>query len=173
MERSRKIFCKIASASDEVVAAPNDYADREDLNGISRCHFQLEEDMRRISVACECLAGILEKPPAEEGPAVDVRIQDWFFTHEPQECLNTLSRMKSLLQQDSTFSWVPWTFGRGRGSTATQDGPISLLHAKDGFISCSQQRSGESFHRRDREYRSGTTSGLSRSNKMSPNAEIT
>ena len=131
MERSRKIFRKIASASDEVVAAANDYADREDLNGVSRCHFRLEEDMRRISVACESLANILDNPPGvEEGPAVDVRIQDWLITHEPQECLNTLSRMKYLLQQDATL-WVPRMFGRGRGST--QD---KIKEAADLFTSC-------------------------------------
>ncbi|KAF8558350.1 hypothetical protein OG21DRAFT_1236805 [Imleria badia] len=76
--------------------------------------------MRRISVACECLAGILENPLPEEGPIVDVRIQDWLNTDEPQECLCTLSRMESLLQQD-TSSWIPRFVRRGRGSTATQD----------------------------------------------------
>lgn len=71
MERSRKIFCNIASASDQVVTVANEYADRLDLNSVSRCHFQLEEDMRKISVACGCLASILGKP-AGEGLAVDM-----------------------------------------------------------------------------------------------------
>ena len=112
MERSRKIFRKIASASHQVVAVANDYADRQDTNGVPRCHFQLEEDMRRISVACDCLAAILDKPPSEEGPAVDVRIQDWLDTDEPQECLQTLSRMESLLQPESqeTSLWMPRIF---------------------------------------------------------------
>jgi len=114
MERSRKIIHKIASASRQVVIAANAYADREDSSGILRCHFQLEEDMRRISVACECLAGI------PEGPAVDVRVQDWFNTGGPPECLRVLSRMENLLQQGAS-SRMPRIFRRGRGSTATQD----------------------------------------------------
>ncbi|KAG6372884.1 ankyrin repeat-containing domain protein [Boletus reticuloceps] len=120
MERSRKTFRKIAAASQRVVAIANDYADREDYPGVPRCHHQLEEDMRRISVACACVADILEPPP-EQGPAIDVRIQDWLDTDEPQECLQTLSRMESVLQQDS-FSWSRMSrmFQRGRGSTATQ-----------------------------------------------------
>jgi hypothetical protein len=120
MERSRKIFRKITSTSHQVVAVADDYADREDSNGVPRCHFQLEEDMRKISVACECLVGILDKPLSEEGPAIDVRIQDWLNTDEPQECLHTLSWMESLLQQDASLR-TPWIFRRGRGSTAMQD----------------------------------------------------
>ena len=131
MERSRKIFRKIASASHRVIAVANDYADREDSNGVSRSHFQLEEDMRRISVACECLAGILEKPP-EEGPTVDVRIQDWLNTDGPQECLNTLSRMENLFQKDAA-SHMPSIFRRGRASTTMRD---KIKEAVDLFISC-------------------------------------
>ena len=135
MERSRKIFRKIASASHQVVAVANDYADREDSNGIPRCHFRLEEDMRRISVACECLAAILDQPPSEEGPTVDVRIQDWFNTDEPQECLRTLTRMESLLQLEAqdTSLWMPRIFRRGRGSAATQD---KIKEAANLFNSC-------------------------------------
>ena len=130
MERSRKIFRKIASASQRVITTANSYADREDLNCIPRCHFQLEEDMRKVSVACECLVGTLDKPP-EEGPVVDVRIQDWLDTDEPQECLHTLGRMESLLQKEA--SWMPWIFRRGGGPTATQD---KIKEAVDHFTSC-------------------------------------
>jgi len=134
MERSRKIFRKIATASCRVVTAANDCADREDSNGVSRYHFQLEKDMRRVSVACECLAGILDKPLPEEGPAVDVRIQDWLNTDEPQGCLHTLSRIESLLQQDAS-SWMARVFRGlgGRGSTAT---PGKIKEAVDLFNSC-------------------------------------
>ena len=132
MERSRQIFRKIAFASHQVVTVAHDYAVREDSNGVSRCHFQLEEDMRRISVACECLAGILDKPPPEEGPAVDVRMQDWLSTDGPQDCLHTLSRVESLLQPDAS-SWMPRIFRRGRGSAATQD---KIKEAVDLFNSC-------------------------------------
>ncbi|KAF8427982.1 hypothetical protein L210DRAFT_3131267 [Boletus edulis BED1] len=138
MERSRKILrlCKIASASREVVAIVNNYADREDYNCVSRCHFQLEEDMRRISVACECLADILDKPSPQEGHAVDVRIQDWVVTEEPQVCLDTLSRMKSLLQQkENTSSSMSRMVRGGRGSTTTgmQD---KIKEAVDLFNAC-------------------------------------
>ena len=133
MERSRKVFRKIASASHRVVAVANNYADREDSVGVPRCHFQLEEDMRRISVACECLAAILDKPPSEQGPAIDVRIQDWLDTDEPQECLLTLRRMESLLQQDTSL-WMPRIFQRlGRSSTATRD---KIKEAVDLFNVC-------------------------------------
>ena len=86
--------------------------------------------MRKISVACECLAGTLDKPP-EEGPIVDVRIQDWLNKDEPRECLHTLGRMESLLQKET--SWMPWIFRRGGGSTATQD---KIKEAVDVFTSC-------------------------------------
>ncbi|KAF8550456.1 hypothetical protein OG21DRAFT_1487740 [Imleria badia] len=53
MERSRKILRKIASASHQVITAANEYADRKDLFNVERVHFQLEEEMQKISVACE------------------------------------------------------------------------------------------------------------------------
>jgi len=132
MDRSRQILRKIASASHQVVTAAHDYAVREDSNAVSRCHFQLDEDMRRISLACECLAlGILP----EEGPAVDVRIRDWLSTDEPQECLHALSQMESSLRQGSAPSWIPrlGIFQGGRGSTATED---KIKKAVDIFNSC-------------------------------------
>ncbi|KAF8415254.1 hypothetical protein L210DRAFT_2740006 [Boletus edulis BED1] len=132
MERSREIFCEIASASRQVVAIANNYAKRKDYKSVSRCHFQLEEDMRRISVACQCLVGILDKLPPEEGPIVDDRIRDWVGTHEPQECLDTLRLMEELLQQD-TFTRIRQLLRRGRGSTATQD---KIKEAVDHFNSC-------------------------------------
>lgn len=52
-ECSRKILLKIASTSNKVVAAANDYADRRDLLVVQGSHFQLEDNMRKISVACE------------------------------------------------------------------------------------------------------------------------
>ncbi|KAF8441582.1 ankyrin repeat-containing domain protein [Boletus edulis BED1] len=107
MERSRKIFRKIVSAARQVVTIANDYADRQDSNKVSRYHFQLEDDMRRISVTCECLT-------------VDVRIQDWISTDEPQECLDTLSRMERLLQRDAP-SRMPSMSRTGRGSNVMQD----------------------------------------------------
>ena len=77
MERSRRILHKIASISHRVVTAADEYADRKDLDGVPRSYFQLEEAMRRISVACQCLVGALGKTSPEGGPSVDVRLQDW------------------------------------------------------------------------------------------------
>ncbi|KAF8135797.1 hypothetical protein EV363DRAFT_1294575 [Boletus edulis] len=98
---------------------PNDYADRQDSNKVSRYHFQLEDDMQRISVTCECLT-------------VDVRIQDWISTDEPQECLDTLSRMERLLQRDAP-SRMPSMSRTGRGSNVMQD---KIKEASDLFNSC-------------------------------------
>ncbi|KAI9462203.1 ankyrin repeat-containing domain protein [Boletus coccyginus] len=132
MERSRKFFRKIASASRRVVIVAKDYADRKDSNDVPPCHFQLEEDMQRISVACERLEGILDKPLPKEGPAVNDLISNWFNTGEPQECLRTLSQMKRLLQRDFC-SRILRIFRRGRGSTTTQD---KIKEAIDLFNSC-------------------------------------
>ncbi|KAF8441584.1 hypothetical protein L210DRAFT_2081228 [Boletus edulis BED1] len=132
MERSRKIFRKIVSAARQVVTIANDYADRQDSNKVSRYHFQLEDDMQRISVTCECLTGVLDKPLSERGPLVDVRIQDWISTDEPQECLDTLSRMERLLQRDAP-SRMPSMSRTGRGSNVMQD---KIKEAIDLFNSC-------------------------------------
>ena len=127
MERSRRILHKIASISHRVVTAADEYADREDLDGVPRCHFQLEEAMRRISVACQCLAGNLGKTSPEGGPSVDVRLQDWLDTDEPQKCLDTLGRMERLLQKDASW-WMSGIFRRGRGTTTTQDKIKEAVH---------------------------------------------
>ena len=119
MERSRKIFLKIASAANKVVTSANEYADRKDRCGVQRAHFQLEAEMRRISVACECIADLLGKPSLPDGPAFDVRLQDWLDADEPQQCLDTLIRMEGLLQKD--ISWTSWVFPRGWGTTPTED----------------------------------------------------
>ncbi|KAF8135794.1 hypothetical protein EV363DRAFT_1551923, partial [Boletus edulis] len=132
MERSRKIFRKIVSAARQVVTIANDYADRQDSNKVSRYHFQLEDDMQRISVTCECLTGVLDKPLSERGPLVDVRIQDWISTDEPQECLDTLSRMERLLQRDAP-SRTPSMSLTGRGLNVMQD---KIKEAIDLFNSC-------------------------------------
>ncbi|KAH0833904.1 hypothetical protein J3R83DRAFT_11088 [Lanmaoa asiatica] len=113
MERSGRVFLKIASASNKVISAAHDYADRKDMCGVQRSHFHLEAEMRRISVACECIADILAKPTPPNGPAFDVRLQDWLDTDEPQKCLDTLIWMESLLRRDA-FSWMPRTFGVGQ-----------------------------------------------------------
>lgn len=120
MERSRKILEKIASSSHRVVTAANLYADRRDLDGVPRCHFQLEEVMRRISVACGCLAGTLSSEVSEN--SVDVRLQDWLASDEPRMCLDTLGCMETLLQPKDDSSWTSWFSRMGRrGSTTAQD----------------------------------------------------
>ncbi|KAF8125623.1 ankyrin repeat-containing domain protein [Boletus edulis] len=112
MERSRKVFLKIASAANKVVTTANDYADREDRCGVKHSHFQLECDMRRISVTCECIANSLAKSfLSDGGPEFDVRLQDWLETDGPQQCLDTLIRMEGLLRKDES-SWASWIFRR-------------------------------------------------------------
>ena len=133
MERSRKIFLEIASASHKVIIAANEYADREGLPGVQRSHFQLEADMRRISVACDTLAGILGRSSHPDDPAVDVRLQDWLGSDEPRVCLDTLSRMERLLRKD-TSSWKT-VFPRRRGTAPTQDKikeSVDLLGSRKG-----------------------------------------
>ena len=129
MERARKIFLQISSASHKVIIAANKYADRKGLPGVQRSHFQLEADMRRISVACDTLSGILGRSSHPDDPAVDVRLQDWLGSDEPRVCLDTLSRMERLLRDD-TFSWM--TFFQ-RGTAPTQD---KIKEAVDLLGSC-------------------------------------
>ena len=123
MERSRKIFLKIASAANNVITSANDYADRKDKCGVQRAHFQLETEMRRISVACECIADVLSKSTVPGGPEFDVRLQDWLDTDEPQQCLDTLVRTEKLLPKDSDGSWMPRLefIRRGWGTAPTGD----------------------------------------------------
>ena len=123
MDRSRKIFLKIASAANKVIATANDYADRKDKCGVQRTHFRLETEMRRISVACECIADILAKSSLPDGPTFDDRLQDWLDTDEPQQCLDTLVSIEILLKQEASpwVSWVPQMFGKGWGTAPAED----------------------------------------------------
>lgn len=97
----------------------NDYARRR-KKCVQRAHFQLETEMRRISVACECIADVLRKSTLPDGPALDDRLQDWLCTDEPEQCLHMLVRMESLLQ-NHTSSWLSSIFPRGRGGTPAED----------------------------------------------------
>ena len=119
MERSRKILRKIASASQHVITAANEYADRKDLSTVERAHFQLEEEMQKVSVACECLASMLPASLLPRGPAFDARLKDWLTSDEPRTCCETLDQMESLFQED--VSSRTSTGLTGRGMTATKD----------------------------------------------------
>lgn len=125
-ERSHKVFLKIASASNKVVTTANEYADRKDRCGVQRSHFQLEAEMRRISVACECIADILGKSTLPDAvPAFDVRLQDWLGTDEPQQRLDTLVELERLLQRDeSLWLQVSRFFRRGQLGTVTTEDKI-------------------------------------------------
>ena len=131
MERSRNIFLKISSASRNVITAANTYADHKGLACIQRSHFQLETDMRRISAACNTLAGILGGSCLPDEPEIDVRLQDWLISDEPRVCLDTLTGMEKLLQNDMP-SWKNM-FMRGFGVTPTQD---RIQEAADLLGSC-------------------------------------
>lgn len=129
MERSRKVLLKIASASNKVVAAANDYADRKDLGRVPHAHFQLEAHMRKVSVACESIADILDKSNPSNGHELDIRLRDWLHSDEPQTCQDTLVQMEKLIHKDT--SWMSWVWGRG--TTITQD---KIEEAVDLFSSC-------------------------------------
>ena len=73
MERSRKVPLEILCASHKVIIATNRGADHKGLSG----DFQLEADMRRISVTCDMLADILSRSTLLDDPAFDVKLQDW------------------------------------------------------------------------------------------------
>lgn len=119
MERSRKILHKIASTSRRVVTTANEYADRKDLFNVERAHFQLEEEMQKISVACGCLASILPTSLLPHGPAYDERLRDWLSSDEPRTCCETLEQMEKLFQEDtSSRTSASLT---GRSAAATQD----------------------------------------------------
>lgn len=134
MERSRKIFLEISSASQKVITAANKYADYKGFPGVRRSHFQLEADMRRISVACDTLAGILGRSSLPDDPGFDVRLQDWLGSDEPRVCLDTLSGMEKLLRKDTTSSWKT-IFARRRGTRFTQD---KIKEAVDLLGSCNR-----------------------------------
>ena len=121
MERSRKIFLDIRSAAQRVITSATEYANHKNQYRIQGSHFQLEHEMKRISAACKCIASILEEESMlQDGPAFDVRLKDWLATDEPQQCLDTLTQIQTLLQKDES-SWVSRFFRRGRGTASTED----------------------------------------------------
>jgi len=119
MERSREILHKIASASRRVVTAANKYAKRRDLLSVERAHFQLEEEMQNISVACEWLTNTLPIiSPLPRWPSFE-RLKDWLTSDEPRACCETLHQMEMLLQGDESLQTS--TSMRVRGMTAVKD----------------------------------------------------
>ena len=79
MEHSRRILRKIASTSQQVITAANEYVDRKGLFNVElRVHLQLEEEMQKVAVACESLATILPMSlQSHGGPAFDEGLKDW------------------------------------------------------------------------------------------------
>ena len=120
MEHSRKIFLDIRSAAQKVIANATHYANHKNQFCVEGHHFQLEDEMKRVSAACECIADILGKPTLPNGPPLDVRTKDWLATNEPQHCLETLTRMQTLLQKDES-SWLSRFFPRSLGTAPTED----------------------------------------------------
>ncbi|KAG6377683.1 ankyrin repeat-containing domain protein [Boletus reticuloceps] len=119
MERSGKIFREIASAANKVIASANEYADRKDSWSVGDSHFQLEDEMRRVSVACACIADILDKSNLPtDGPEFDVRLRDWLATDEPKRYRETLIWMEGLFEKKS---WVYKIFRTGRAKAPTGD----------------------------------------------------
>ena len=121
MEHSRRILRKIASTSQQVITAANEYVDRKGLFNVElRVHLQLEEEMQKVAVACESLATILPMSlQSHGGPAFDEGLKDWLTGDEPRMCYETLDQIDKLLREDGPSR----TSARltGRGMTATKD----------------------------------------------------
>lgn len=100
MEHAKRLVHDIASASQNVICAATEYAHRRGFRNVQSCHFQLEEEMRKISVAAEGILGIVTKSSLLNGPPLDDRLREWFTTDELPTCLDTLHKMRRILQDD-------------------------------------------------------------------------
>jgi hypothetical protein len=107
MELARIIVIEVATVPHRVVSAATEYARRRGFRNIQPCHFRLEKEMQRISVAAEGILGVLSKASLPNGPPLDVRLQEWFSTDELPTCLDTLHQMERMLQNDT---WMNTTF---------------------------------------------------------------
>jgi len=179
MDRSRKILDKIASATHRVVTAANEHADRKDLSNVERAHFQLEEEMQKISVACECLTSTLPMSPLPHAPSFDERLKDWLISDEPRMCCETLDQMERLLQEDASLRTS--TSMRVRGMTPTKDKISEAVNLFDSRkrcfrllfttdIWCVPSASASPVH--GLHYYPGTMKGASNSGVMQPNLRL-
>ena len=109
MELAKGIVFEISSSSKRVISAANEYARRRGFKNVQSCHFRLEKEMQKISVAAGGILGVLDRSSLPNGPPLDDRLQDWLSTDELPTCLDTLHQMESMLQDDI---WMNTIFGR-------------------------------------------------------------
>ena len=107
MELARIIVIEIAIVPHRVVSAATEYARHRGFRNVPSCHFRLEKEMQRISVAAGGILGALSKSSLPNGPPLDNRLQEWFSTDEPPTCLDTLHQMERMLQNDT---WMNTAF---------------------------------------------------------------
>ena len=106
MELARTIVLEIVTVSQHVVNAATEYARRKGCRNVRSCHFRLEKEMQRISVAAGGILGVLSKSSLPNGPPLDDRLQDWFSTDELPTCLDTLHEMERMLREDTWMNTV-------------------------------------------------------------------
>ncbi|KAF8439131.1 ankyrin repeat-containing domain protein [Boletus edulis BED1] len=105
MESEGKIL-EIASASKHIISAATEYASRRGFVNVQSCHFRLEKEMQRISVAARGISDVLGKSSLPNGPPLDDRLQDWLTTDELPTCLDTLHQMDRILQSDTWMNSI-------------------------------------------------------------------
>ncbi|KAF8437542.1 Aspartate/glutamate/uridylate kinase [Boletus edulis BED1] len=88
MERSRKILRKIASVSQEVVTAANEYADRKDLFVVERAYFRKKRCRKYPSLASVSRVSFLLRffQMAPHSAKEIQRIKDWLMGDGPRTC---------------------------------------------------------------------------------------
>lgn len=106
MELAKRIVLEVASASQRVISAATEYASHRGFRNVQSCHFRLEKEMQRISVAAEGMLGVLDKSSLPNGPPLDDRLQEWFSTDELPTCLDTLDQMERMLQTNMIFNFM-------------------------------------------------------------------
>jgi len=106
MESAKRIVLEIESTSQGVISAATEYASHRGLRNDQSCHFRLEKEMQRISVAAGGILGLLSKSSHQNCPPLDDRLRDWFSTDELSKCLDALNQMKRMLQNDTCMNTI-------------------------------------------------------------------
>ena len=106
MELARIIILEIVTVSQRVVNAATEHARCRGFRNIQLCHFRLEKEMQRISVAAGGILGVLSKCSLPNGPQLDDRLEEWFSTDELPTCLDTLHQMERMLRDDTWMNTI-------------------------------------------------------------------
>lgn len=103
MNWAREIVLEITTASQRVVSAATSYARRKGSKNVQPCHFRLEKEMQKISVAARGILDVLDKASLPDGPPLDDRLEEWFSTDELPMCSDTLNQMERMLRGEPTW----------------------------------------------------------------------